>query len=98
MLPAVAEMKLSLDEFHTRYAGEKPYSEYRDGGAVQKSGPTRLHALIQAILLDIGYDAGPEVAIEILSPDDPFSRVLRKCHFVRQLADPENRCDRPSGT
>jgi Uma2 family endonuclease len=119
-MPAVAEQKLSVQEFHARYGGEKPYYEYWDGEAVQKSMPTRLHALIQKILqrlLDgIGYDSGAEVTlkldpayepipdviasadaigdpyptspfdlvIEILSPSDSFSRVLRKCRLYEQ--------------
>lgn len=133
-MPEVAEQKLSLQEFHARYDGEKPYYEYWDGEAVQKSMPTLLHGLIQKILMrlldGIGYSAasevtlnldpayepipdviaidGPlsdphptlpfEVAIEILSPDDSFSRVLRKCKLyekwgIRQIIviDPKDR-------
>src|SRR6185312_12532459 len=111
-MPAVAERKLSLQEFHERYDGEKPYFEYWNGEAVQKSMPTRLHALIEEILVRLlramGYDPGNEItlkldsayelipdviaaegelsdpyptepfeiAIEILSPNDSFSRVL----------------------
>jgi Uma2 family endonuclease len=133
-MPAVAEHKLSLADFHARYDGEKPYFEYWDGEAVQKSMPTRLHALLQQILVQLletlGYDAGAEitlkldpayepipdviaaegsigdpyptepfeVVIEILSPDDPFSRVLRKCRRyaawgIRQVivVDPQAR-------
>jgi Uma2 family endonuclease len=133
-MPAVAEQKLSLQEFQARYDGEKPYYEYWDGEAVQKSMPTFLHGLIQGILMrllsGIGYAAasevtlkldpayepvpdviaidGPcgdpyptspfEVAIEILSPDDSFSRVLRKCRLyekwgIRQIVviDPKDR-------
>jgi Uma2 family endonuclease len=133
-MPAVAQQKLSLQEFHDRYDHEKPYYEYWDGEAVQKSVPTMLHSLIQKILLrlldGIGYAAGAEVtlkldpayepipdviafegsigepyptspfevAIEILSPDDSFSRVLRKCRLyeqwgIRQIVviDPKDR-------
>ena len=133
-MPAVAERKLSLQEFHDRYDGEKPYFEYWDGEAVQKSMPTRLHSLIQKILLHLldamGFDSGPEVTlkldpayepipdviaaeghigdpyptepfevvIEILSPADPFARVVRKCHLyehwgIRQVVviDPQDR-------
>lgn len=133
-MPAVAEQKLSLQEFHARYDGEKPCYEYWDGEAVQKSKPTRMHSLIQKILLrrldGIGYDSGAEVtlkldpsyepipdviaaegaigdpyptspfeiAIEILSQDDSFSRVLRKCRLyekwgIRQIVviDPKDR-------
>jgi len=39
-MPAAAEKKLSLEEFHARYDGEKPYYGYWDGEAVQKSMPT----------------------------------------------------------
>ncbi len=41
-MPAVAERKLSLQEFHARYDGEKPYFEYWDGEAVQQTMPTLL--------------------------------------------------------
>ncbi len=118
-MPGVAERKLSLEDFHARYDGEKPYFEYWDGEAVQKSKPTRLHSLVQKILLVLldamGFDSGAEVtlklnpayepipdviaadsigdpypsevfelAIEILSPQDPFSRVTEKCRLYRQ--------------
>ncbi|MGA3238557.1 MAG: Uma2 family endonuclease [Bryobacteraceae bacterium] len=119
-MPAVADQKLSIEEFHARYDGEKPYYEYWNGEAVQKSMPTLLHGLIQGILLrllsGIGYVSASEVtlnldpayepvpdviandgpigdpyptspfdmAIEILSPKDPFSRVLRKCRLYER--------------
>ena len=119
-MPAVAERKLSLQDFHARYDGEKPYFEYWDGEAVQKSTPTSLHGLIQGILVallnGLGYQAGPEitlkldpayepipdviaaegqlghpyptepfeVVIEILSPQDTFSCVLRKCRLYER--------------
>jgi Uma2 family endonuclease len=120
IMPAVAEQKLSIEEFHARYDGEKPYYEYWNGEAVQKSMPTLLHGLIQKILMrlldGIGYDSASEVTlkldpayepipdviavdgaigdpyptspfdvvIEILSPKDSFSRVLRKCRLYEQ--------------
>ena len=133
-MSAVAEQKLSVQEFHERYDGEKPYYEYWDGEAVQKSMPTLVHGLIQMILmrllygigyipasevtlkLDPAYEPVPdviasdgpislpyptspfEVAIEILSPNDSFSRVLRKCRLyeksgIRQIIviDPADR-------
>jgi Uma2 family endonuclease len=119
-MPAVAEQKLSVEEFHARYDGEKPYYEYWNGEAVQKSAATLLHGLIQGILLrlldGIGYVSASEVtlnldpayepvsdviasdgpigepyptspfdvAIEILSPKDSFSRALRKCSLYEQ--------------
>jgi Uma2 family endonuclease len=120
LVPAVAEQRLSVEEFHARYGGEKPYYEYWNGEAVQKSKPTLLHGLIQKILLGlldgIGYNSAPEVTlkfdlahelipdviagdgplgdtypnspfdvvIEILSPQDSFSRVVRKCRLYEQ--------------
>jgi Uma2 family endonuclease len=119
-MPAVAEQKLSVEEFHARYDGEKPYYEYWNGEAVQKSKATLLHGLIQGILMrllgGIGYTAASEVtlkldpayepipdviaidgpvgdpyptspfdvAIEILSPKDSFTLVLRKCRLYEQ--------------
>lgn len=133
-MPAIAERKLSKEEFHARYDGEKPYYEYWNGEAVQKAMPTWLHGIIQGILQrllsGVGYVAGTEVGlnldpsyepipdviavegpatglypttafevvIEILSPQDTFSRVLRKCRLyekwgIRQIVviDPEAR-------
>lgn len=133
-MPAVEERKLSLEAFHCRYSGEKPYFEYWDGEAIQKSSPTRLHSLIREILVRLlgamGYDSGQEITlkldpayepipdviaaegqigdpyptepfeivIEILSPEDSFSRVLRKCRLyetwgIRQVivVDPKAR-------
>lgn len=134
IMPAAKERKLSLEGFHARYGEDKPYFEYWDGEAVQKSRPTRLHSLIQKTLVKLldalGYDSGQEItlkldpayepipdviaaegsigdpyptepvelAIEILSPGDSFSRVLRKCRLyekwgIRQVVaiDPEAR-------
>jgi Uma2 family endonuclease len=125
---------LSLEVFRARYAQEKPYFEYWNGEAVQKSFPDLRHSRCQMLvaqLLDrIGYDSAFEITIkldptyelvpdviaaegritdpyptepfevvvEVLSPDDPFSRVLQKCHLyetlgIRQigLVDPGDR-------
>jgi Uma2 family endonuclease len=133
-MPALAEQRLSLEEFHARYDGQKPYHEYWNGAAVAKAMPTRLHALVQKILVrmldDLGYEAEQEVtvkldshyepipdvvaaegqvgdpypieafevAIEILSSEDAFSRVAKKCRLyaewgIRQVVviDPEDR-------
>ncbi len=133
-MPAVAERKLSKEEFHARYDGEKPYYEFWDGEAVRKPMPTWLHVqvqrILQILLVELGYrsgaelelrldpnygpipdvvgleapPAGPyptkpfEVVIEVLSPDDQFSRILRKCRLyekwgIQQIVviDPEER-------
>ena len=60
---------LSLEVFHERYAGEKPYFEYWNGEAVQKSFPDLQHSRCQMLvsqLLDrAGYDSGFEITIKL---------------------------------
>jgi Uma2 family endonuclease len=66
---AIAVPLLSIEEFRERYAEEKPYYEYWFGEAIQKSVPTWLHSLLQAIVSELlnhaGYAAGPEVELRI---------------------------------
>ena len=112
---SVAIEKLTRDAFREIYAQRKPYYELLDGAAVQKSLPTRLHSILQFVLLgllkELGFKSRPEltlaidetweptpdvcgvlgveedpypthaiaVAIEVLSPDDRFTRVIQKC-------------------
>ncbi len=112
---AVEEHRFSLKEFRRRFGGQKPYFEFWNAEAVQKSIPNRMHSLIQKTLVkrldELGYEAGQEItlkldpayepipdviaaegrigdpyptepfeiAIEVLSADDSFSRVVRKC-------------------
>lgn len=111
---SVAAQKLNRDAFREMYAQHKPYYELLDGAAVQKSLPTRLHSILQLVLLgllkELGFKSRPEltlaidesweptpdvcgvlgpeedpypthavaVAIEVLSPDDRFTRVNQK--------------------
>ena len=88
-MPAVAERKLSLQDFHARYDGEKPYFEYWDGEAVQKSMPTGLHGLVQKILLQlldaIGFESGPEVTLKLDPAYEPIPDVIA---VEGQLATP----------
>ncbi len=60
---------LSLEEFRSRYAEEKPYFEYWFGEAVQKTVPTVSHVLLVSILLAVlkqaGYKSGPELELRI---------------------------------
>ncbi len=71
---------LSLEDFHERYAGEKPYFEYWDGESVQKSRPTLLHSLIQKILVlllaAMGFDSGFEVTIRLDPTYEPIPDVI----------------------
>src|SRR6185437_16974607 len=79
-MPAVAEQKLSLEEFHARYDGEKPYFEYWDGEAIQKSTPTGLHSIIQKILAQLldalGFVAGAEVTLKLDRSFQPIPDVI----------------------
>lgn len=60
---------LSLEEFHANYSTQKPYYEYWFGKAVQKAMPTRLHSLLQFVLLYVidkaGYAGVPELTLRI---------------------------------
>ncbi len=64
-MAAVAEAKLALDAFHARYGQEKPYFEFWDGEAIQKSMPTGIHGLIQIILGQLLFEAGLLSAVEV---------------------------------
>ena len=48
---------------------EKPYFEYRDGVASQKAMPTKLHSMVQRILLSLfekrGVEAYPELSVRV---------------------------------
>jgi Uma2 family endonuclease len=80
VMPAVEEHRLSLEEFHRRFGGEKPYFEFWDGEAVQKSMPTRLHSLIQKILVKwldaLGYEAGQEITLKLDPAYEPIPDVI----------------------
>ncbi len=69
---ATATHLLTLHEFRERYADKKPYYEYWFGEAIQKSVPTWLHGLLQAILTELftraGYRTAPELELRI-DPD-----------------------------
>lgn len=68
---ATAATPISLEEFHARFANEGGY-EYWFGEVVKKSVPTWLHAILQALLVEIfyeqGYFAGSELDLRI-SPE-----------------------------
>jgi Uma2 family endonuclease len=79
-MAAVDEPRLSPEEFRAWYSGEKPYFEYWDGEAVQKTAPTRLHSLIQEILVRLldalGYDAGQEITLKLDPANEPLPDVI----------------------
>ena len=80
MMAAVAEAKLSLDAFHARYGQEKPYYEYWDGEAIQKSMPNGIHGLIQMILgqllFEVGLLTASEVRLKLKSAYEPVPDVI----------------------
>ena len=88
-MAAIAEDRLTLEEFRERYAGEKPYFEYWDGRAIQKSMPTRLHSLLEilmvAVLNELGYYAYVEVALHIDRNWQPIPDVIGE---IDQREDP----------
>jgi Uma2 family endonuclease len=79
-MPVLEQVRLSLDTFHARYADEKHWFEYWDGEAVQKSMPTRLHSLIQKILVKLldalGYDSGQEITLKLDPNYEPVPDVI----------------------
>ena len=100
---------LTIEEFRTRYAEEKPYYEYWFGEAVQKSVPTWLHGLLQLIVCEFltraGYRAGPEVELRIdpdwqPKPDVVAALVVehpyptKPVDVVVEIISPEDRMNR----
>jgi Uma2 family endonuclease len=73
-------LPLSLEEFHKLYDGAKPAYEYWDGKAVQKSMPTMLHSLVQgllcAMLRQAGWNAGPEVRLNVVREAEPVPDLI----------------------
>ncbi len=76
----VAAQKLTLEEFREKYANEKPYFEYWDGEAVQKSVPTRLHSKLQSlmrdVLIEMDFDAYGELTLRISDRWEPTPDVV----------------------
>lgn len=77
---ATVAHSLTKQEFREQFAGKKPYFEYWFGEAVQKSMPTWLHGILQAILLDFmkraGYRSGAEVELRIDPNWEPVPDVV----------------------
>lgn len=61
-------------------AKRSPCFEYRDGEALQKSMPARLHSLIQKILVKLldalGYEAGQEITLKLDPAYQPIPDVI----------------------
>ncbi len=106
---ATARNLLSLEEFRERYAEEKPYYEYWFGEAVQKSVPTWLHGLLQAIVTELltraGYRVAPELELRVVSdwqpkPDVAAALVVEQPYptkpieVVAEILSPDDRMTR----
>ena len=100
---------LTIEEFRERYADDKPYYEYWFGEAIQKSVPTWLHSLLQAILTEFlsraGYRAGPELELRVdpdwqPKPDVAAALVVEQPYptkpidVVVEVLSPEDRMSR----
>ena len=84
---ATAPVRLSLEEFHSRYAGEKPYYEYWFGEAVQKSVGTLSHGILQLIVGELLRRAGYKVAAELeLRIDPQWEPVPDVAAWLRRIA------------
>ena len=77
---AAAPDYLSLDQFERLYGREKPHYEYWFGEAIQKSMPTSLHGLVQAILcmflLRRDWVAASEVRLKLSDVAQPVPDLV----------------------
>ncbi len=77
---AAQPVPLSLEEFHTQHDGAKPAYEYWHGAAVQKTMPTVLHGIVQAILVMLlekaGWNTASEVRLKIVSDAEPVPDLI----------------------
>jgi len=68
---ATVASKLSLEEFHRLYDGEKPYREYWFGEAIAKPMPTSLHSAVQSVLIFLSAEPWMEGAVRRPAEDRP---------------------------
>jgi Uma2 family endonuclease len=77
---AAQPLPLSLEEFHRQYDGAKPAYDYWYGTAVQKSRPTLLHGIVQAIIMMLlekaGWNTASEVRLKVVSNAEPVPDVI----------------------
>ncbi|HEX4165962.1 MAG TPA: Uma2 family endonuclease [Bryobacteraceae bacterium] len=77
---AATNQLLTLEQFHEQFDGKKPYYEFRRGAAIQKSMPTRLHSLLQRLLVELlekaGYEAGQEIELRVNDEWHPVPDVI----------------------
>ncbi len=77
---AAQPLPLSLEEFHILHDGAKPAYEYWHGAAVQKTMPTVLHGIVQAILVMLlekaGWNTASEVRLKVASDAEPVPDLI----------------------
>lgn len=85
---ATAAKPLTLEEFHSQYAGRKPHFEFWFGEAIQKPMPTWLHALVQSLLAEMlrnaGYKAGSELELRIDPEWEPVPDIAATLKKLEQ--------------
>ncbi|MBV9669644.1 MAG: Uma2 family endonuclease [Acidobacteriales bacterium] len=85
---------ITFEEFEKRYAGSGRPVEYWHGRVVEKSVPTWLHSVLQAVLVEAlrraGYKTGPEVDLRLSSEFAPRPDVMagRRSIETRYPTDP----------
>jgi Uma2 family endonuclease len=77
---ATASHTLTLAEFDTQFAHLKPYYEFWNGEAIQKSMPTWVHGLIQGLSIELlrraGYRAASDVKLKISPSFHPVPDII----------------------
>jgi hypothetical protein len=67
--------KVSLSQFRAAYGDCKPYYELLNGEPVQKTLPTKIHAILQGILYlvlrDLGFQSMTELTLAISETWEP---------------------------
>jgi Uma2 family endonuclease len=70
---------MTLEQFDSQYARQKPYFEYWFGAAIQKTMPTWVHRLLQKIVMrlldDAGYESAAELKLKISTEFQPLPDV-----------------------
>ena len=80
LVTAAVTTRITFEEFERRYAGSGRAVEYWHGEVVEKSAPTWLHSVLQAVLVEAfrraGYKTGPEVDLRLSHDFAPRPDVI----------------------
>ncbi len=85
---------ITFEEFQRRYAGSGQAVEFWHGAVVEKTLPTWLHSVLQAVLVEAlrraGYKTGPEVDLRLSREFAPRPDVMagRRSIETRYPTDP----------